>query len=396
MEIFVVGGSVRDVLLGRTPTDIDYVVVGSNHQEMIDLNFTQVGADFPVYLHPTTGEEYALARQERSTGPSYNEFVLITDDVTLHQDLMRRDLTINALAVPLEQWPQFLNTGDVALVVDCFNGIRDLTDRIIRHVSDAFKEDPVRLLRVCRFAARYRFTVHPDTIAMLRDMSQQNMFMHLTPQRVWTELSRTLDESLNSDYKTSWPIKFFDILSQTDAWSQIFPLLDPTDIVEPNGTRRNHFQYACNHKLNKAVMLMVLGFSSQQLLNISGPADLIKQLQHFEAVNLIWDSIFESTVYIHNEGWLDNFIQTLKTFDVLRNLESREIVDQLFTIRFVTICNAINNHLNVVVSRSTIDKLCEIRFSTLDTNVQQRLGGSEINQHLWDLRKSLARKLLSI
>jgi len=184
MKVFLVGGAVRDQLLGLIPKDKDYVVVGSSPEELLSLGYTQVGADFPVFLHPETKDEYALARTEISTGEGYGDFnVHFGKDVTLEQDLERRDLTINAIAQDLE-------TGEY---IDPFNGLRDIKAQMIRHTSNAFMEDPVRILRAFRFAARYNWDIFVDTQELIVENS--HTLQHVTRERVWTELHKGLAES---------------------------------------------------------------------------------------------------------------------------------------------------------------------------------------------------------
>ncbi|HET7844157.1 MAG TPA: multifunctional CCA addition/repair protein, partial [Xanthomonadales bacterium] len=193
MQTYLVGGAVRDALLGRAGADRDHVVVGATPAEMLALGFRPVGKDFPVFLHPQTHEEYALARIERKTGPGYHGFAFhAAPDVTLEDDLRRRDLTINAMAQDAD-----------GTIVDPFGGRADLDARLLRHVSDAFVEDPVRVLRVARFAARYAslgFTVAPETHALMRRMVDDGELAHLVPERVWQELSGALREPTPSAF----------------------------------------------------------------------------------------------------------------------------------------------------------------------------------------------------
>ena len=209
MKTYVVGGAVRDELLGLPVQDHDHVVVGATPESLITLGYTPVGKDFPVFLHPETHEEYALARTERKTAPGYKGFVFhAASDVTLEQDLIRRDLTINAIA----------KAEDGALI-DPFNGRRDIEQRVFRHVSPAFAEDPVRILRVARFAARFtEFTVAPETIELMRNMVQQGEVDALVPERVWQELSRGLMEAK--------PSRMFEVLRDCGALARILPELD--------------------------------------------------------------------------------------------------------------------------------------------------------------------------
>jgi tRNA nucleotidyltransferase (CCA-adding enzyme) len=206
---YVVGGAVRDALLGRPVTDRDHVVVGATPEDMLAQGFRPVGKDFPVFLHPETHEEYALARTERKTAPGYHGFVFHTaPDVTLEDDLVRRDLTINAMA-----------RADDGSIVDPYDGQGDLKNRIFRHVSGAFAEDPVRILRLARFAARFPdFTVHESTNALMKGMVAAGEVDALVPERVWQELARGLMEER--------PSRMFAVLRDCGALQRILPELD--------------------------------------------------------------------------------------------------------------------------------------------------------------------------
>ena len=212
MNTYLVGGAVRDRLLGRPVKDRDHVVVGSTPEAMLAAGFQPVGRDFPVFLHPRTKDEYALARTERKSGRGYRGFVVRSDEtVTLEDDLRRRDLTINAIA-----------QGDDGALVDPFGGVRDLEARVLRHVSDAFAEDPVRILRVARFAARYAplgFRVAPETLLLMRRMVADGEAAHLVPERVFQELRGALGEPR--------PGVFLRVLRGCGALRVIFPEIDP-------------------------------------------------------------------------------------------------------------------------------------------------------------------------
>jgi tRNA nucleotidyltransferase (CCA-adding enzyme) len=208
MKIYQVGGSVRDELLGLPVQDRDYVVVGATPEEMERLGYRPVGKDFPVFLHPETQEEYALARTERKVARGYKGFEVYTaPDVTLEQDLARRDLTINAIA-----------KDEAGNIIDPFGGVADLRAGILRHVGPAFVEDPVRILRVARFAARFGFRVAPETLALMGEMVANGEVDHLVPERVWQELSRGLME------KT--PSRMFYVLRECGALARILPEVD--------------------------------------------------------------------------------------------------------------------------------------------------------------------------
>lgn len=213
MKIYKVGGAVRDRLLQRPFHDTDWVVVGATPEDMVVQGFTPVGKDFPVFLHPKTHEEYALARTERKSGVGYRGFVVHTSpDVTLEEDLARRDLTINAIAAPAD-W-----TGTGA-VFDPYNGQADLQAKLLRHVTDAFREDPVRILRVARFAARFDdFSVAPETLQLMREMVEAGEADHLVPERVWQEISRGLMEAK--------PSRMFEVLRACGALQVILPELN--------------------------------------------------------------------------------------------------------------------------------------------------------------------------
>jgi tRNA nucleotidyltransferase (CCA-adding enzyme) len=206
MQLYVVGGAVRDELLGAPASDRDWVAVGATPEALLALGYKPVGRDFPVFLHPRTGEEVALARTERKTAPGYHGFVFhASADVTLEQDLARRDLTINAMARDAE-----------GRLIDPFGGARDLSAKVLRHVSPAFAEDPVRLLRVARFAARWPdFTIAPETMALLRAMVAGGEADALVPERVWQELARGL--------MTARPRRMFEVLHACGALARLLP-----------------------------------------------------------------------------------------------------------------------------------------------------------------------------
>ena len=209
MKVYLVGGAVRDELLARPSGDRDWVVVGATPAEMIEAGYQPVGRDFPVFLHPQTHEEYALARTERKTAPGYRGFVVhAAPEVTLEDDLARRDLTINAMARDAE-----------GALVDPHGGQRDLQARVLRHVSPAFAEDPVRILRLARFAARlHDFSVAPETMALMRAMVEAGEVDALVAERVWQELARGLMEAK--------PSRMFELLRECGALARLLPEVD--------------------------------------------------------------------------------------------------------------------------------------------------------------------------
>lgn len=213
MKTYIVGGAVRDRLLGLPVQDRDHVVIAATPEQMLALGYTPVGKDFPVFLHPKTHEEYALARTERKTAAGYKGFVFHTDaSVTLEQDLIRRDLTVNAIA-----------QDEDGLLIDPFHGQQDLQARIFRHVSSSFAEDPVRILRLARFAARFsvapnNFSVAPETMALMQEMVTAGEVDALVPERVWQEVARGLMEAR--------PSRMFEVLRECGALKRLLPELD--------------------------------------------------------------------------------------------------------------------------------------------------------------------------
>ncbi len=211
MQVYLVGGAVRDALLGREVREKDYMVVGGSADELLAAGYKPVGKDFPVFLHPVTQFEYALARRERKTAPGYHGFVTeFSPAITLEEDLLRRDLTINAIA-----------QAEDGSLVDPYGGRADIAARVLRHVSPAFSEDPVRILRVARFAARFAllgFTVHESTLALMRQMVADGEAAALVSERVWQETERALGETR--------PEVFFEVLRACGALAVIFPEVD--------------------------------------------------------------------------------------------------------------------------------------------------------------------------
>ena len=220
MQIYMVGGAVRDRLLGLPVQDHDWVVVGATPEQMVAQGYLPVGKDFPVFLHPDSREEYALARTERKSGRGYKGFTVFTSpDVTLEEDLARRDLTINSIAACADWTSAGGQLGSKVDLIDPFGGQRDLQAKVLRHVTDAFREDPVRILRLARFAARFHdFSIAPETMALLREMVADGEADHLVPERVWQELSRGLMEA--------HPARMFDVLRDCGALAVVLPELN--------------------------------------------------------------------------------------------------------------------------------------------------------------------------
>ena len=215
MQTYLVGGAVRDHLLGLPVQDRDWVVVGATPEQMVAQGYLPVGRDFPVFLHPDTHEEYALARTERKSGSGYRGFVVHADpSVTLEEDLARRDLSINAMAA--QEMPDGSGLPDVRTLVDPCGGQRDLSACLLRHASPSFTEDPVRILRLARFAARFtQFDVAPETQTLLREMVNSGEASHLVPERVWQEIAK--------GFMQSQPSRMFEVLRDCGALAVVLP-----------------------------------------------------------------------------------------------------------------------------------------------------------------------------
>lgn len=253
MKTYLVGGAVRDALLGRVAGDHDYVVVGATPEKMLSLGYLPVGKDFPVFLHPQTKEEYALARSERKTAAGYHGFVFHTDsNVTLEQDLIRRDFTVNAIA-----------QDENGNLIDPFNGQQDIKNKILRHVSPAFAEDPVRILRAARFMARFAelgFSIAPETLELMRSMVNSGEVDALVSERVWQELKRALEETR--------PSAFIQTLRDCDALKILFPEIDalfgvPQRIeFHPEVDAGLHTQMVCDMAAQLAPGNALIGFAA--------------------------------------------------------------------------------------------------------------------------------------
>lgn len=363
MQIYLVGGAVRDTLLGRHVKDRDYVVVGATEQSMLDKGFAKVGADFPVFLHPITGEEFALARKERKVSAGYKGFEVDFDpSVTLEEDLIRRDLTINAMAVPVDE---DLNPNWDHLV-DPFNGQQDLKEGILRHVSEAFAEDPVRILRVARFAARYGFDVAKDTVVLMSDLVSNGELNHLVPERVWSELERALTEP--------FPKSFFWTLRKCCANQVLFPELKIDNFLESSLTDSPE-----NAEIRFALMCINLEETA-----INGLCMRLKVPNNFRRIAL-------------NARQMCELLRKEK-------MTSRDVVCVLDMVKkdaqlALDIANysAYNNEQfrkNVVRVLLISLHVQKVRFADLTLIQQKTLRGSEISYALHELRLKIADKYL--
>ena len=289
MKIYAVGGAIRDTLMGLPVHDIDYVVVGSSVEGMIALGYRPVGKDFPVFLHPESQAEYALARTERKTGKGYKGFMFYADPtVTLEQDLERRDLTINAMAQEVDEDGQWIGP-----ILDPYNGQEDLAAKIFRHVSDAFAEDPLRLLRIARFAARFpEFTVAPETMDALKAIVQSNELSALSAERIWQELARGLTASK--------PMRMFQVLLDTGAAKALLPSAFTANLAKEE-YRENliaHF-HAVDSRLEDRCAVVLMHLPANEIRSwaecVKMPNDVRDFSEIFSELNLLIEKAIHTT-----------------------------------------------------------------------------------------------------
>ena len=274
MKIYAVGGAIRDTLMGLPVHDIDYVVVGSSVEEMIAQGYRPVGKDFPVFLHPETQAEYALARTERKTGKGHKGFLFYADPtVTLEQDLERRDLTINAMAQEVGSDGKW-----VGPILDPYNGQDDLASKIFRHVSDAFAEDPLRLLRIARFAARFpEFMVAPETMDALQVIVRSNELSALSAERIWQELAR--------GFAASKPMRMFQVLLDADAAR----VLLPTKLA--NNLAKEEFReqliahlHAADNRLEDRCAVTLMNLSASEIRSWAASVKMPNEVRDFSEI----------------------------------------------------------------------------------------------------------------
>lgn len=306
MKIYLVGGAVRDQLLSYPVYDKDWVVVGATPQEMLEQNYKPVGSDFPVFIHPTSGEEYALARTERKSGKGYTGFQYqASPDVTLEEDLSRRDLTINAMA-----------QSDDGQIFDPYGGQNDLASKILRHVSSAFSEDPLRVLRVARFAARYAhlgFTLAPETLKLMQGISATDELEHLTRERVWQEMERSLGEKS--------PLVFFQTLHDAHALNTLFPRF--TRLIDSQEASR--LQTSFSQNTSKEVRFAAL--CSLCFINEANPESELRNFcQQLKTPNHYRDLAIQVrkaivTLYQWEDNSAEQKLSLIQALDLLRRPE---------------------------------------------------------------------------
>jgi tRNA nucleotidyltransferase (CCA-adding enzyme) len=313
MKTYLVGGAVRDALMGLPVQDRDWVVVGATPQALLDQGFIPVGRDFPVFLHPQTKEEYALARTERKTAPGYHGFAVhAAPDVTLEDDLARRDLTINSIAA-CAQFTGATATFDLNNLIDPYGGQRDIASKVLRHVTPAFREDPVRILRLARFAARFTdFTVAPATLALMHDMVQCGEVDHLVAERVWQELAKGLMEAQ--------PSRMFAVLKDCGALARLLPELDSGNDARLTATL-NTLDCAATLQVSLAVryacLARDLGPAVGQRLRVPTECSALAQVLAREHRNLQHADTLDATGLVHLLERCDAFRKPERFADLL-------------------------------------------------------------------------------
>lgn len=374
-QVYKVGGAVRDELLGRSVKDIDWVVVGATPDLLLSKGYLQVGKDFPVFLHPETKEEYALARTERKHGHGYGGFaVFATPDVTLEEDLLRRDLTINAMAM-----------DDHGFIIDPYHGKQDLDNRVLRHVSDAFAEDPLRVLRLARFYARFYdegFSVADDTREIIKLMIASGELEHLVPERIWLETQKALMEK-NA-------VQYFMLLHELGALKVVFPLLD-SHFIDLNETR---FVTILNALSNAIERNEIMSIRVALLLQVLSDVKEIKAFAEQYRLSAQEKVLAEKLAQWETNFWsLDNEDEWL---NILLGLDAFRKPDQLMQfLKCIEILSVSFNKEKLFFVRQF--KLLEIHQKLIEVDVKQLIKNvlpQEIPQALKAERLRIIKSLI--
>jgi tRNA nucleotidyltransferase/poly(A) polymerase len=383
MRIFEVGGCVRDRFMGIKPKDIDYVVVGSSTDEMKSLGYVQVGADFPVFLHSEYPDrQFALARKERKIAAGYHGFETIHDsNVSLLEDLFRRDLTMNAMAQEVLDFGLPTQRLDPT-IIDPYNGLDHIRQRLLRHVSDAFAEDPVRVLRVARFAARYNFMIHEDTLALMKQLHKSGELFHLTPERVWLEISKSLEEPYFE--------VFFNTLiaigcSKYSWFPQRYQLSD-SNIFKFNYNAVRPVLKQCS----LAVKLAVIGFTYQQLVALKAPNKDAVVAQWLES-NFVHLMVYAGFRYDFSNDTLLSSLVSLLNICNMANDHNLEVACELFYLVSLHNDNSIN--LLALSSKLVWKRLQSV--TTAELHNVHLLKGKEIGVAVTEKRKEVLREWLN-
>lgn len=371
VTVFVVGGFVRDTLLGHMPNDQDFVVVGGSTQLMLNAGFSPVGVDFPVFLHPVTNDEWALARTERKINKGHTGFETDSSaDVTLHEDLGRRDLTFNAMA---QQVLSFDDDRPILSedIIDPFFGMADLHNGIIRKTTDAFAEDPLRVLRAARFAARFNFNIAQDTIGMMRQLVRSGTLEELSSERVWTEIAKAIQEQ--------HPNRFFEILHQIKATDRLFPCLE----VE----RRLRVRQLSSIESNNRIPLLMLDSTEssarETLTKLRAPVSTIDATIKCIRLNQ-W--VLANGISCNKPKLI---VELFNSLDTARSTST--ITETCFPVQKVAFDVSSQRWL----LEDCFDAALDISFKDLSTKEQQTLVGKQIGDRINDLRVEAVQRVLN-
>lgn len=380
-KAYICGGAVRDTLLGRQAKDTDYVVVGANAQDMLNRGYSQVGADFPVFLD-SNGNEWALARTERKSGSGYHGFdVDFSTNVTLIDDLLRRDLTINSTAVLMSDWNEFVTTKNTDLVIDPHGGLEDLKNRILRHTSEAFKDDPVRILRIARFMARFNtefnFQIASSTMELMSEMVENGEVDFLVPERVWAETEKAMME--NS------PAVFFNELLKCGALSRIMPLFNNVDAF---GSRVFNAAAVRNMDLDTRVMTLTSELNVNRLREamfaLRVPNDLVRRCVKFNVLRSRMEKmVIEDAMSRFHRGHI---------FQLLNDMDAWKNSDELRSMGIVLslISNPkINKVFDLMIS--CMEQASSVCFDNLTDDQKATLKGREIAKAISDMRWDIVK-----
>lgn len=374
IKVYLVGGAVRDRVLGRPVKDLDFVVVGATPSDMLELGFQQVGADFPVFLHPDGNHEFALARTERKSGTGYQGFkVDFNKDITLEDDLIRRDLTINSMAV--EVGTSFLTNANQKIdysikdIIDPHDGLKDLRLGVIRHTSEAFADDPLRVLRAARFAARYDFFIESKTLSLMERITKSGEMKALPMERVFTEFRKALMED--------HPIQFFKYLHIVCAYDMYF-----AEIEDFNNTGLD-FASTISASFEDRVMLLCMAINATDaeamLTNLKAPSALIKQVaMSCHLSRMIWEIIDR-----HDSGY-NGLWDTFNRANVWKNIEliKTTVNIQLYWGDYDTF-KSVEKIMQILRTGS------KIGYNSLSEDQRNTLVGKEITEAISALRKKV-------
>lgn len=384
-KIYIVGGYVRDRLLGRNPKDHDYVVCGATPEDMLAAGFVPIEASaFPVFHHPMTHDEFALARAEKKTGPGYHGFECYCDpSLTIEDDLIRRDITINSMAREVVGWNEHGHAKLSDNIIDPFGGQVDLKLEHIRHTSDAFREDPVRVLRVARFAARYDFVISTETTDMMTQMVRDGELDHLTAERVWLEAEKAMSEKN--------PMIFFSVLDAVGALTVVMPQLD--ERIDLHGRLNSVWNSVTAAAKDGAPLVHRFALLTSELdeseceqfyVDLKAPSEF---LRFAKKINHVLPMLMEDT--FDRFTGAERFVRLMEQINAFRDVDLLSHMHQTF---YYTANRVAND--NMYVMRLVFGMVRDISFNDLDKNQQKELKGPQIGNAIHNKRVAVAQSVL--